>query len=95
MAIQITINSVTSGQSPYNLYVCDLCNGGTCQYIATTSTIPYTFTLPTIFETYPSYVVKIEDSNGCTYCETSGTYAKQFQDGDYFEFMDGGEYLFE
>jgi hypothetical protein len=95
MAIQITINSVTSGQSPYNLYVCDLCNGGTCQYIATTSTIPYTFTLPTIFETYSSYAVKIEDANGCSYCETSGPSAKQFQDGQYFEFMDGSEYGFQ
>jgi hypothetical protein len=97
MAIQITINSVTSGLSPYNVYVCDQCFGGTCQYIDTFSDaiLPFSFNLPTSFETYTSYVVKLEDSNGCVYCETSASSAKQFQDGEYFEFMDGEEYLFE
>jgi hypothetical protein len=97
MAIQITINSVTSGLSPYNVYVCDQCYGGTCQYINTFSatSLPFSFTLPTSFETYPSYVIKLEDSNGCIYCETSSVSGKQFQDGNYFEFMDGTEYGFQ
>jgi hypothetical protein len=97
MAIQITINSITSGASPFNLYVCDQCFGGTCEYIDTfsASTLPYSFNLPTIFETYPNYVVKLEDSNGCIYCETSSVSGKQFQNGEYFEFMDGTEYSFQ
>ena len=96
MPILVTINTITSGASPYDVWVCDDCTtAGTCQYIDTITTVPYSFTLPTIFETYNSYAVKIEDSNGCSYCETSGPSAKQFQDRQYFEFMDGSEYGFQ
>lgn len=67
----ITINAVVSGTSPYDIWVCDVCgDSGTCQYIATTSTIPYTFNLPQTFETYGSYVIKLIDNNGCMYCNT-------------------------
>jgi hypothetical protein len=95
MAIDITINSITSGQSPYNLYVCDMCSGGTCQLIGTITTAPYTFTLPSVYETYSSYAVKLIDNNGCSYCEEFSISGKQFQDGDYFEFMDGVEFDFQ
>jgi hypothetical protein len=93
MATIVTINSVTSGTSPYDIWVCDTCYG-TCQYINTTSTIPYTFTLPAIYETYGSYVVKIIDDNGCVYCDNEIFY-KQFQNSDLFEFMDGVPYEFQ
>ncbi len=93
MATIVTINSVTSGTSPYDIWVCDTCYG-TCQYIDTTSTIPYTFTLPAIYETYGSYVVKIIDDNGCVYCDNEIFY-KQFQNSDLFEFMDGVPYEFQ
>lgn len=93
MATIVTINSVTSGTSPYDIWVCDTCYG-TCQYINTTSTIPYTFTLPAIYETYSSYVVKIIDDNGCVYCDNEIFY-KQFQNSDLFEFMDGVPYEFQ
>jgi hypothetical protein len=93
MATIVTINSVTSGTSPYDIWVCDTCYG-TCQYIDTTSTIPYTFTLPAIYETYSSYVVKIIDDNGCVYCDNEIFY-KQFQNSDLFEFMDGVPYEFQ
>lgn len=89
----ITINSITSGSSPFNLWVCDTCFG-TCQYIDTISTTPHSFTLPTSFETYESFVVKLIDSNGCVYCETETIY-KQFEDGSIFKFMDGLPYEFE
>ena len=53
MPIDITINNI-SGASPYDVWVCDDCTtAGTCQYIDTITTVPYSFTLPTIFETYP------------------------------------------
>ena len=71
MATQIIINSIVSGQIPYNIYVCDTCNGGTCQYIATTSTIPYSFTLPPSYENFSSFFIKIVDSKNCVYCEKS------------------------
>jgi hypothetical protein len=89
----ITINSVFSGSSPYNVWVCDTCFG-TCQYIDTISTTPYSFTLPTSFETYTTYVLKLVDDNGCVYCETNSLY-KQFENGDIFEFMDGDLYEFQ
>lgn len=93
MATIVTINSVTSGTSPYDIWVCDTCYG-TCQYIDTTSTIPYSFTLPAIYETYLTYVVKIIDDNGCVYCDNELNY-KQFQNSDLFEFMDGVPYQFQ
>jgi hypothetical protein len=94
MAYQITINSITSGTSPYDVWICNSCSG-TCVYVDTTNTIPYSFTLPTVYETYPTYVVKIIDSNNCVYCEVASTTYKQFEDGEYFEFQDGEEYQFE
>jgi len=94
MSYQITINTITSGTSPYDIWVCDSCNG-TCVYIDTTNTIPYTFTLPAVYETYPSYVVKLIDNNNCVYCETASASYKQFEDGDYFEFQDGDDFQFQ
>lgn len=95
MSVQITLNTITGGTSPYDIWVCDQCGtAGTCQYIATTSTIPYSFILPAVFETYLTYVVKIIDSNGCVYCNTKCGY-KLFQDEDCFEFMDGTPYEFQ
>lgn len=95
MATIVTINSVTSGTSPYDIWVCDTCYG-TCQYVDTVSgsTLPYSFTLPAIYETYSSYVVKIIDDNGCVYCDNEIFY-KQFQNSDLFEFMDGVPYEFQ
>ena len=93
MPTLVTINTITSGTSDYDVWVCDTCFG-TCQYIDTISSVPYSFTLPPIYETYPSYVVKLIDDNGCIYCEDNPFY-KQFQDGDLFEFMDGEEYEFQ
>ena len=65
---QVTINNVISGTSPYNVWVCDTCEG-TCQYIDTISTTPYTFNLPSNFETFDSFTVKLVDSNNCVYCD--------------------------
>jgi hypothetical protein len=94
MATTVTINSITSGTSPYNVWVCDTCFG-TCQYIDTFTTLPYSFTLPSVYETYPTYVVKIIDANNCTFCETLSVSDKLFQDGLIFEFQDGEEYKFQ
>jgi len=64
-----TINTISSGTSPYNVWVCDECYG-TCQYIDTITSAPYSFTLPTTYETYVTYVIKLIDYNGCVYCDT-------------------------
>lgn len=89
----VNINSITSGTPPYHIWICDTCYG-TCIYQATTSIIPYSFTLPTIYETYASFVIKIIDDNGCVYCYDADIY-KQFQNSDLFEFMDGLPYNFQ
>ena len=87
MSVQITLNTITGGTSPYDIWVCDECGtDGTCQYIATTSTIPYSFILPAVFETYLTYVVKIIDSNGCEYCLDGLCNYKQFETLTCFEF---------
>jgi hypothetical protein len=93
MATQITINSITSGTSPYDVWVCDTCYG-TCQYIDTFTTLPYSFTLPPIYETYASYVIKIIDDNNCVFCQDESIY-KQFQNGEFFDFMDGQQFKFQ
>ena len=69
MATIVTINSITSGTSPYNVWVCDTCFGA-CQYVDTITSLPYSFTLPSVYETYSSYVVKIIDDNNCVYCDS-------------------------
>jgi len=95
MSVQITINSISSGVEPYDIWVCDTCFG-TCQYIDTisASTLPYSFILPSMYESYISYVVKIIDDNGCVYCQDQSKF-KQFQIGSIIEFMDGEQYKFQ
>lgn len=93
MSKQITINSISSGVAPYDIWICDTCFG-TCQYYDTTTTLPYTFILPEMYETYNTCCVKIIDDNGCVYCEDITKY-KQFEDGLFFEFMDDIPYDFE
>ena len=95
MATIVTINSISAGTEPYDIWVCDTCFG-TCQYVNTVSasTLPYSFTLPAVFETYPSYVVKIIDDNDCTYCDNFSSY-KIFEDSELFEFMDNTIYEFQ
>lgn len=94
MPYQVTISSVVSGASPYDIWICDTCLG-TCIYQTTITTTPYTFTLPELYETYPSYVIKLIDDNGCTYCETASVTYKQFETGEYFEFQGGEEFQFQ
>jgi hypothetical protein len=63
MAIQVTISSVT-GQSPYDIYICQ--TGGTgCFYMATISSVPYVFDIPAPYNTSSAYMLKVIDNNGC------------------------------
>jgi hypothetical protein len=64
MAVQVTINSIT-GQSPYNLYICQS-NGGGCFYVTTITTTPYVFDIPSPYDTSSSYMLKVVDANNCT-----------------------------
>lgn len=63
MAILVSISSVT-GSSPYDVYVCQ--SGGTnCFYISTINSVPYSFDIPSPYNTNTSYMLKLIDSNGC------------------------------
>lgn len=63
MAVQVTINSIT-GQSPYDVYICQ--TGGTgCYYMTTISSTPYIFDIPSPYNTSSSYMLKLIDSSGC------------------------------
>jgi len=92
----VTLNTITSGTSPYDIWVCDECGiYGTCQYIDTISSVPYSFTLPVSFESMDTYVIKIIDNNGCEFCSDSLCTYKQFEDLICFEFQDGIPYNFQ
>jgi len=63
MPTNITINNIT-GTSPYDIYICD--NPITiCIYITTTSTIPFSFDVPSILESQNDFTVKVVDDNNC------------------------------
>ena len=63
MAIQVTIENIT-GQTPYDIYICQ--TGGTgCFYMTTISSVPYSFDIPSPYDTSLAYMVKIIDNNGC------------------------------
>jgi hypothetical protein len=64
MAVQVTISSIT-GQSPYDVYICQS-NGSGCFYISTITTTPYVFDIPSPYDTSSSYQLKVVDANNCT-----------------------------
>jgi hypothetical protein len=70
MAKTVTVTS--SGMSnPINIWVCDSCDAGaTCQYITTTSSSSYSFTLPSNYEGYATFGIKVIDADECQFCDT-------------------------
>lgn len=63
MAIQVTISGVT-GQSPYDVYICQ--TGGTgCFYMTTINSAPYVFDIPAPYDISSAYMLKLIDTNGC------------------------------
>ena len=63
MAVQVTINSIT-GQSPYDVYICQS-KGAGCFYMATIESTPYIFDIPEPYNSSLSYMLKVIDSNNC------------------------------
>lgn len=64
MAVQVTIEAI-AGTSPFDVYICQS-NGSGCFYIATITTTPYVFDIPSPYDTSSSYMVKVIDANNCT-----------------------------
>jgi len=63
MAQQVTIYDIT-GQTPYDIYICQG-DGTGCFYMATISTVPYSFDIPAPYDTSTQYMLKVVDQNGC------------------------------
>lgn len=62
MPLEITISSVT-GNTPVEIYCCNI-TGGSCTYISTVSTFPYSFYAPDALSV-SDFVIKIIDTQGC------------------------------
>ena len=96
----ILINNILGLTYPYNIYVCDV-YGNSCIYIAeVTTSIPPTIeiVLPLQFNTAPAVGIKIIASNGCErfkIFDCVPPIEKQFQDYEFFDFMDDIRYTFQ
>ena len=62
MGQKVTITSVTAN-TPVEIYYCNSMSGD-CVYVATVSTFPFYFDVPTPYD-LTDYIVKIIDINGC------------------------------
>jgi hypothetical protein len=93
-----TIVSLTSttGILPLDIWICDSCDStATCVYYDTTSSLPYSFTLPSEYENNIIYAIRVIDDTGCIYCNSVSALTLQYQDGGYAEFQDGDEFDFQ
>lgn len=65
MPIDITISNIT-GTSPYDVYICNITNT-TCIYVNTITNgdLPFTFTVPVIFQDLPEFNVRVIDDIDC------------------------------
>ena len=98
----INIQSITGSNFPYTIYVCDV-YGNNCVLIATivTSVPPQNIiVLPPQFNTAPAVGIKVIYGDGCekfevVLCNVLPPVPKQFQDYQYFEFMDFYIYDFQ
>ena len=98
---QLIINNVTGLTIPYQIYICDV-YGNNCSIVATVNTtIPpsVTITLPPQFDTAPAIGVLLKDLTCERFlvidCINLIHKPKQFQDSEYFFFMDYEIYQFE
>ena len=62
MSQEVTITSVTAN-TPVEIYYCDS-TSGSCVYVQTVSTFPYTFNVPDPYD-FIDFVIKIVDTQGC------------------------------
>ena len=63
MPVLVNINGIT-GQSPYDIYVCQS-DGTGCFYMLTTSSTSLSFTIPSPYDESSSYLLKVIDSKDC------------------------------
>ena len=97
---ELVINNITGSTAPpYSGYACDV-YGNQCVYIGEITGTPQTIILPSPqFDSAPAIGFKLVESIGCEifgilYCVELPPEGKQFQDGEYFLFMDYTLYQF-
>ena len=98
----INIQSITGSNFPYTIYACDV-YGSQCALIATiVSSVPpdNLIVLPSQFDSVAAVGIKVISDDGCerfevVYCNLLPPVPKQFQDYEYFEFMDFEIYDFQ
>jgi hypothetical protein len=67
--IKVNINGIT-GQSPYDIYVCQS-SINDCIYINTISGTTYSFDLPKPMDNSLQYIIKVIDNNGRVITKTT------------------------
>lgn len=92
----VEISGVTSGQAPYDVYICDFTNTS-CFYVSGTTYIPPSviFNTENYFPFEQTLIIKIIDTNGCEHTQSLVCGQKIFQDAILFTFMDGNNYIFQ
>jgi hypothetical protein len=92
----VTITGITSGTSPYNIYVCDS-NNTACFFVTGVTSIPpsVVFDTDSFFPYAPAVYLKILDGTLCEklYLLECGLYG--FQNSNIFIFMDGDINVFQ
>lgn len=71
MPVQVTINNV-SGTTPYYLYICDP-DLITCFYATSFDGAPFTYDIPSPWDTMNEFCVKIIGSDGCEATDCGST----------------------
>lgn len=97
---KVLITQISGFTTPFSGIACDV-YGNNCGDLGEATDLPFLFELPTQFNTAPVVQITLKDSNGCEvtkniYCTGNviDSY-KQFQDFEYFIFMDSEPYQFE
>jgi hypothetical protein len=93
----INITGDTGGVEPYDVYLCDPTNTG-CFYISGLTSIPATIVIDTqSYFPYETFLyLKIIDTIGCIKLyPIDCVNFKAFQDGIFFDFMDGIPFSFQ
>jgi hypothetical protein len=97
---KLLITQISGFTTPFSGTACDV-YGNNCGDLGEATTVPFLFTLPSQFNTAPAVRITLIDSTGCEFTQTiycTGDVLdsyKQFQNFEYFVFMDSEPYQFE
>jgi len=94
--MNVEITGVTSGQPPYDIFICDSTNTS-CFFVSGNTFIPPIVIFDTDdFFPYEQHLhIRLIDTNGCVYDNILVCNQKIYQDSFPFIFMDGNNYLFQ